>query len=98
MIVRLMGEAQYRVDDALTGRLEEIDEAAAAAAESGDASALAARLAELHSIVQAEGEQLDHAELVPSDLIVPPADLSLDEARRLLAEEGLIPDLPDRSG
>jgi hypothetical protein len=42
------------------------------------------------------GEQLDHPELVPSDLIVPPADLSFDEARALLADS-LIPDLPDRS-
>jgi PspA-Associated protein len=97
VIVRLMGEGQYRLDDGLAERLEEIDEAAGAAAEAGDRSGLTARLSELHSIVQTQGERLDHTELVPSDLIVPPADLSLDEARALLGEEGLIPDLPERS-
>ena len=96
MIVRLMGEGQYRLDDDVAATLEEIDESAADAVEAGDQSALTARLAELHSIVQTQGARLDHAELVPSDLIVPPADLSLDEARSLLAD-GLIPDLPDRS-
>jgi len=97
VIVRLMGEGQYRVDDALAGTLEEIDEAAAGAAEAGDQHGLSERLNELHRVVQTQGRQLDHAELVPSDLIVPPADLTLAEARALFAEEGLIPDLPGRS-
>jgi hypothetical protein len=97
MIVRLMGEGQYRIDEALAGRLAGIDEAAAEAVEAGDQSGLSERLNELHRLVQAEGEQLDHAQLVPSDLIVPPADLTLAEARALFAEEGLIPDLPERS-
>jgi PspAA-like protein len=97
VIVRLMGEGQYSLDDALAGTLEKIDEAAADAVEAGDQSGLNERLGELHTIVQTQGKRLDHAQLVPSDLIVPPADLSLDEARKLLAEEGLIPDLPHRS-
>ena len=97
MIVRLMGEGQFRLDDTLAGKLAEIDEAAAEAAEAGDRRGLSERLAELHRIVRTEGEELEHAQLVPSDLIVPPADLSLEEARSLFAEEGLIPDLPDRS-
>lgn len=96
MIVRLMGEGQYRVDDELLGRLNEIDDAAAAAAEAGDAGELRRRLEELVAAVREEGERLDDSDLSPSDLIVPPADLSVDEARALFAEEGLIPDLPSR--
>ena len=46
--------------------------------EADDQSDLTARLSELHSIVLTQGEQLDHAERVPSDLIVPPPDLSLE--------------------
>src|ERR1022692_351847 len=64
--------------------------------EADDQSDLTARLSELHSIVLTQGEQLDHAERVPSDLIVPPPDLSL-EAHALLADKGPILDLPDRS-
>ena len=33
-------------------------------------------------------------DLTGSDVIVPPADLSLEEAQELLTGEGLIPDLP----
>jgi hypothetical protein len=97
VIVRLMGEGQYSLDDALTGTLVEIDEAAAEAVEAGDQHGLTERLSELCRIVRTQGEQLEHAQLVPSDLIVPPADLTLDEARALFVEEGLIPDLPERS-
>ena len=40
------------------------------------------------------GTRLDDADLSPSDLIIPPPDLSLEEARELFSGEGLIPDLP----
>jgi hypothetical protein len=44
--------------------------------------------------VQSEGELLPASDLHPSDALVPPADLSLEETRQLFAEDGLIPDLP----
>jgi PspAA-like protein len=44
--------------------------------------------------VRSRGEKLDDADLTPSDAIIPPEDLSLDEARELLEGEGLIPDVP----
>ena len=94
MIVRLMGEGQYRIDQALAERLNEIDDAALQALEAGDEQGLQARLVELHHLVRDEGELLDHANLEASNLVVPPSDLSLDEARALFHEDGLIPDLP----
>ena len=94
MIVRLMGEGQYRIDRALAERLNEIDDAALQALEAGDEQGLQARLVELHDLVRDEGELLDDANLEASNLIVPPSDLSLDEARALFHEDGLIPDLP----
>ena len=94
MIVRLMGEGQYRIDEALVERLNEIDNAAVRAVEAGDEGELQRRLEELARIVRKEGERLEEAHLGPSDLIVPPPDLSLAEARELFSGEGLIPDLP----
>jgi hypothetical protein len=44
--------------------------------------------------VQGAGTRLDDSDLSPSDAVVPPQDLTLDEARELLEGEGLIPDLP----
>ena len=46
-------------------------------------------------LVRANGRLLPADELTPgSDVIVPPADLTLEEAQELLTGEGLIPDLP----
>ena len=94
MIVRVMGEGQYRVDDSLLARLNELDDEVARAVESADESALWSGLQALAEMVRANGEKLADDDLSPSDAIIPPEDLSLDEAKELLSGEGLIPDLP----
>jgi hypothetical protein len=48
----------------------------------------------LAEAVRAAGEKLADDDLTPSDAIIPPEDLSLEEAKELLTGEGLIPDLP----
>lgn len=94
MIVRLMGEGQYRIDDALLERLNSLDDAASAAIDANDQPALEQHLAAIWATVRTEGTPLADDDLSPSDAIVPPFDLSLEEARRLLGDEGFIPDLP----
>jgi PspA-Associated protein len=94
VIVRLMGEGQYRIDDAVHRELDALDERAVAALEADDEGELDARLDDMWRIVQERGERLADDDLSPSDLIVPPSDLSLEETRALFADEGLIPDLP----
>jgi chromosome condensin MukBEF complex kleisin-like MukF subunit len=94
VIVRLMGEGQWRVDDGLAKRLNELDDAVGAAVEAGDEETMRSTLRELAEAVRAGGEKIPDEDLSPSDAIVPPDDLSLDEARQLLEGEGLIPDIP----
>jgi len=94
MIVRLMGEAQYRVDDGLSGELNELDGQAVTAVESNDEQQLRGVLEQMAGLVRDRGERLDDADLASSDLMIPPTDLSLDEARELFSGEGLIPDIP----
>jgi hypothetical protein len=94
VIVRLMGEGQFRVDESDVDELNGIDNAAAAALEVGDEAGFRLRLEELHEKVRGIGEPLELADLSASDLIVPPVDLSLEEARELFSGDGLIPDLP----
>jgi hypothetical protein len=95
VIVRLMGGGgQYRVDDSLLERLNELDDQAVAALERNDEDELDARLDEMADLVQAEGEPLPEDDLAASDVVIPPSDLTLEETRRLLSEDGLIPDLP----
>jgi chromosome condensin MukBEF complex kleisin-like MukF subunit len=94
VIVRLMGEGQYRIDDGLRERLNELDGRAAEAMEREDEEELDARLQDMWDLVQAEGDPLPADDLSPSDVLIPPADLTLEETRELFGESGLIPDLP----
>jgi hypothetical protein len=98
MIVRLMGgDGQYRVDDSLLTQLNELDEQAVAALEANDETELDAKLDEMAELVRSKGEALPEDDLSPSDLVIPPSDLTLEETRRLLSDDGLIPDLPTAS-
>jgi hypothetical protein len=95
MIVRVLGgEGQWRIDDALRERLNELDDKALAALERGDEQELDGYLEEMAELVRSEGEQLPLDDLSPSDIIIPPSDLTLEETRELYEGEGLIPDLP----
>ena len=96
MIVRLMGEGQFSVDGDALETLHELDNEAGGALERGDEDELRRLLVEMGKLVREQGEPLDDSDLTPSDGIVPPEDLSLDEARQLFEGEGLIPDLPTR--
>jgi hypothetical protein len=93
MIVRLMGEGQFEVDDELRARLDALDDDVAQAVEAGDERALWSGLQELAEAVRSGGAKLADEDLRPSDAIIPPEDLSLDEARELLTNEGFIPDI-----
>ena len=94
MIVRLMGEGQFRLADEDAGALNELDNAATSALDAGDEELFRTRLRELAQAVRDRGTPLDDADLSASDVIVPPDDLSLEEARELFSGDGLIPDLP----
>ena len=94
MIVRLMGEGQFDIDDEVAKGLNDLDEQAAQAVEQGDEERLAQLLRRMAEAVRMNGARVPDEELGASDAIVPPDDLSLDEARRLFEAEGLIPDLP----
>jgi hypothetical protein len=95
MIVRLMGEGQYRVDEALFEQLSVLDDAAEAAAEAGDEAQLDANLDRMWTLVRESGERLADDELTPSEAVIPPSDLTLEETRRLMAPEGFIQDIPN---
>lgn len=91
MIVRLMGEGQWTIDDALQRELNAIDAELDADLQAGDSSEFARHLAAMHELVRSRGVPVAVAELVPSEALVPPRDVSLEELRALIGEEGLIP-------
>ena len=98
MIVRVMGEGQYKLDDAVMERLNELDDQAVAAMERDDEVELDRFLEQMAELVRSEGSRLPDEDLSPSDAVIPPSDLTLEETRELFSEQGLIPDLPTPSG
>jgi len=91
VIVRIATEGQFRLDDSKKDVLNELDNAAVAAVEAGDEAKFRAALDALLAYVREEGSELDDAELEESDLIMPPADLTMEEAGQEFSGEGLIP-------
>jgi hypothetical protein len=92
VIVRLLGEGQFLVDDSLRERLNALDDDVAKAVESNDERALWDGLQALADAVREHGEKLADDDLRCSDAIIPPEDLSLEEAHELMASDGFIPD------
>ena len=93
MIVRVLGEGQYDVSDDALERLNALDAAVEKAVEAGDEAAFGTALAALLDGVRTVGVPHDLDSLDESDLILPPADATIDEVRALLvdSDEGLIP-------
>jgi hypothetical protein len=91
VIVRILGEGQYRLDDAAFAAVHAIDDRVQEAADAGDDAAFAAALTELVDTVIATGEPLPADDLHASDAIVPGHGTTLADARELLSSEGLIP-------
>jgi hypothetical protein len=91
MIVRILGEGQLEVPDSAVAELNELDRALEAAVDRDDEAAFRPALAALLAKVREVGTPADADDLRPSELIVPQSDASMDDVRRLLTDEGLIP-------
>jgi len=94
-IVRIMGHGQFTVDSKTLKKLNDIDNAMVelVSKERSDDLEFKKRLTELNNIVVKNGKPLDPREIIKSDIILPSADLSIDEAKRLFRGEGVIPEI-----
>ena len=92
MIVRIAGEGQFSLPDEDEERLNELDNRAVAAAEQGDETGFRELWDQMLELVASDGNRIEDDELVESDVILPPRDISFDEARAEFSGEGLIPD------
>jgi hypothetical protein len=91
MIVRILGEGQFEVPEEQLDSLNALDSAVEDAVTAGDEDAFGAALGTLLDGVRSAGTRMADDSLEDSDLILPPADASIDEVRELLDDDGLIP-------
>jgi hypothetical protein len=92
VIVRVSGEGQFELPDEDAEKLNELDNAAVAAAEEGDEAKFTELWGQMLDLVASDGNAVADDELVESHVILPPRDLSFAEAQGEFTGEGLIPD------
>jgi hypothetical protein len=90
MINRILGEGQFQIDDATAAELQALDSDVEAAVKRSDQAGLTVALGALLARAR-QGEPLPPDSLEPSDVIIPYENATVDEVRKLLTGEGLIP-------
>jgi PspA-Associated protein len=91
VIVRIATEGQYELGDDDVLSLNELDNQAVVACDTEDEQRFQAAFARLLDMVRSKGHAVGDEDLLPSDLILPPPDVSLEEAQAEFSGEGLIP-------
>jgi hypothetical protein len=92
MVIRISSEGQYRLASSYLDRINEIDNQIVEAIAFGDLDAFSKLFNELLALVRSHGERVPDDELVESQVVLPPPDISFDEAAELFVAEGLVPD------
>jgi hypothetical protein len=103
IIVRLTGHGQYRVNLGIIDKIDNIDNSIVDIIESlereeeRDAKVkekeLREKITEIVNLITSEGRPIDDKEIVQSHIIIPDADISLEEAKKIFRGEGIIPDI-----
>jgi phage terminase Nu1 subunit (DNA packaging protein) len=91
VIVRISTEGQYELTDSDAETLNHLDNQAVVACEGGDEGQFHQAFNELIQFVRKNGQPVADDRLDSSDVIIPPPDVSFEEAQAEFSGEGLIP-------
>jgi hypothetical protein len=91
VIVRIATEGQYELPESDQPDLNELDNEAVAGCEADDEQRFHEAFARLLDFVRTNGHPVPEDQLAGSDVILPPPDTSLEEAKAEFTGEGLIP-------
>jgi hypothetical protein len=92
VIVRIAEDNQYEFPDDQADRLNELDNRLVAAVEAGDQAQFKDLWGQMVELVRSAGTPVAEDELFGSDVILPPENITFEEAAREFTGEGLIPD------
>ena len=92
MIVRLMGEGQYELDKKHVDEINKIDNEVVKIVNKGNEKEFRSEFKKLADYVKKNGKKLSDDVLKPSEIIIPPQDLTIEEAKEIFAGDGLFPD------
>lgn len=89
MIIRIMGTGQFEVKSSLFDELNTIDNMIVDCVQKGDTAGYQKKFSELIGLVLREGKKLPDDQIVESSVIIPPADMTITEARQIFTGEGI---------
>jgi hypothetical protein len=92
VIVRISTEGQYEMPQNDVEALEELDRQAVDACQTGDEQQFHDAFASLIEFVRSHGQPVPDDQLSGSDMILPPPDSTLQDARKEFSADGLIPE------
>jgi phage shock protein A len=84
-VVRVQGDDQYRLSQADKQQLEAYDQKLVAAINSGDEGTFKQAVADVLKFVRSRGTRIGDSEVATSDVLLPAEDMSLEEAKQILA-------------
>jgi hypothetical protein len=91
-IVRVMGHGQFRVGNRTAEKISRIDNELIKIIElwkEGEKK-YSRRVLDVLGLVKKDGVPLEHNEIIQSDIIVPGADISIEEAKNLFTDQHLL--------
>jgi hypothetical protein len=86
VIVRILGEGQFRLDDASSAKLTVLDKDVDAAVHAGDEAVFKMALGAAVKLVRETGLPVPDDEFVTADYILPFSDATINEVRKLLTD------------
>ncbi|TGC08519.1 PspA-associated protein PspAA [Methanolobus halotolerans] len=92
MIIRISEEGQYEVPSSLLDDLNTIDNKIVELVAMEKEGEYKAELSKLIKTIKIHGKKLDDSDIQESDIIVPPEDLTMIEARKIFIGDGLLED------
>jgi hypothetical protein len=105
IIVRVSGQGQFKVNKETMNRINEIDNEIVDLIENTNSGGgggknktqqekeFRGKLEQLAKLVTVEGKHLDDKEITQSNIIVPDPDISIEQAKKIFKDEGIIPEI-----
>lgn len=90
MIVRVSGLGQFELGDEATHRLEALDIELTAALHASEESEFHRLLHQTIEFVRNTGTEVPHERVVPSQVVIPPEDVTMQEAQSFFTNEDLL--------
>ncbi len=85
IVVRVQGEGRFRIASSYKDELDSYDQKVVAAINSGQAASLKQAVHDVIAFVKSHGITVPDSENVASQVVLPSEDLTLDEARKIMA-------------